>query len=45
MLVLVFVIWIKVSTDIYQFFALLLLINGDIEHEQDNIENGTVDLE
>lgn len=39
LLVVVFVIWIKVSTDIFQFFALLFLINGDFEQEDDSEED------
>lgn len=42
LLVMVFVIWVKVSTDIFQFFALLLLINGDYEQEED-IEDCAID--
>lgn len=45
LLVMVFVIWVKVSTDIFQFFALLLLINGDFEQEEDDLDDGVEDLE
>lgn len=48
LLVMVFVIWVKVSTDIFQFFALLLLINGDFEQEEeieDCVKDEIVDLE